>query len=78
MKIKVLSSVIGVFVAGVAAVPGNAHEGHASCQAFGEAQSNIAQEERPFGQLASNAAQNGFLAALIEETHTSEGLCAPR
>lgn len=78
MKVKVLSIVIGFFVAGVAAVPVSAHEGHGSCQAFGEGQSTIAQEERPFGQLASSAAQGGFMAALIEETHTTEGLCESR
>jgi hypothetical protein len=74
----VVAAAAASVVTAVAASSAGAHQGHASCQRFGEAQSTLAQEERPFGQLASNAAQGGFLSALIAETHTTEGLCESR
>ncbi len=66
---------LALLVAGVAAAPVGAHEGHASCKAFGQTHAQLAQELHPFGQAVSFAARQGFNAALVEESHTTEGLC---
>ena len=59
----------------VTAIPGAAHEGHASCKAFGQTVSQNAQAERPWGQIVSGASQRGLTPVLIAESHTIEGLC---
>ena len=61
--------------AGVTATLGAAHEGHASCKAFGQTVSQNAQAERPWGQIVSGASQRGLTPLLVAEAHTIEGLC---
>jgi hypothetical protein len=78
MKTKILAVAVGLALAGVAAMPVSAHEGHGSCKAFGQTVSANAQSERPWGQIVSHGAQLGLTSALTEEAHTIEGLCKPR
>ena len=76
---RLLVSVAAVLAAAAAtAMPVSAHEGHGSCAAYGATVSGNAQSERPWGQIVSTGAQNGFTSALVEEAHTVEGLCLPR
>jgi hypothetical protein len=76
-RVAAVALLAGLF-AGVAATPVSAHEGHGSCAEYGAAVSGNAQSERPWGQIVSNGAQLGFTSALVEEAHTTEGLCEPR
>jgi hypothetical protein len=78
MKAKILAVAIGLVSTTAAAAPASAHEGHASCAAFGATVSANAQSERPWGQIVSNGARLGLTSALTEEAHTVEGLCEPR
>jgi hypothetical protein len=77
-KILIAALLAGAVSAGAAAVPAQAHEGHASCKAFGQTLSENAQTTQPWGQVVSNGAQAGFNSALVAEAHTVEGLCEPK
>jgi hypothetical protein len=77
-KMLLAAALAGAVSTDVAAVPAEAHEGHASCRAYGQAVSENAQTIQPWGQLVSNGAQLGFNSALVAEAHTVEGLCEPR
>jgi hypothetical protein len=77
-RILIAGLLAGALSAGPAAVPAQAHEGHASCKAFGQTVSENAQTSQPWGQIVSTGAQAGFNSALVAETHTVEGLCEPR
>ena len=78
MKAKILALAVGLFSAGLAAMPVSAHEDHGSCTVFGETVSANAQSERPWGQIVSHGAELGLTADLTAEAHTTEGLCEPR
>jgi hypothetical protein len=77
-KIMIAALLAGVVSTGAAAVPAQAHQGHASCEAFGQTVSENAQTTQPWGQIVSTGAQAGFNSALVAEAHTVEGLCEPR
>ena len=77
-KILLAAVLAGGIPTGVAAVPAQAHEGHTSCEAFGQTVSENAQTTQPWGQVVSNGAQLGFNSALVAEAHTVEGLCEPK
>jgi hypothetical protein len=77
-KILLPTVLAGAVAIGVAAVPVRAHEGHASCKAFGQTLSENAQTTQPWGQVVSTGARAGFNSALVAEAHTVEGLCEPR
>lgn len=77
-NIVVAAVLAGAVSTAVAAVPAQAHEGHASCKAFGQTVSENAQSTQPWGQVVSNGAQLGFNSTLVAEAHTVEGLCEPR
>jgi hypothetical protein len=77
-KILIAALLAGAMSTGAAAVPAQAHEGHASCKAFGQTVSENAQTTQPWGQVVSSGAQAGFNSALVAEAHTVEGLCEPR
>jgi hypothetical protein len=62
----------------IGATPAQAHENHASCKGYGQTVSEFAQTERPFGQLVSNAATQGFNDLLVRETHAMPEICEPR
>lgn len=77
---KLLVTLAVVVIAGAAAAPAAAHEGHASCQAMGELVSGEAQDPalRPFGETVSGNARGGpepGAAWLVELLH--EFVCAP-
>ena len=79
MRTKFLAAALaGAVWTGLTAVPVQAHEGHASCKAFGQTVSENAQTTQPWGQVVSNGAQLGFNSALVAEAHTVEGLCEPK
>jgi len=77
-KILIAALLAGAVSTGAATVPAEAHEGHASCKAFGQTVSENAQPTQPWGQVVSSGAQAGFNSALVAEAHTVEGLCEPR
>jgi hypothetical protein len=76
MRLKTM--LIVALASGIGAAPAQAHEGHESCKAFGQAVSQNAQTIQPWGQVVSNGAQLGFNSALVAEAHTVEGLCEPK
>ncbi len=77
---KLLLTLAVVAIAGAAAVPAAAHEGHASCQAMGALVSGEAQDPafRPFGETVSGNARGGpepGAAWLVELLH--KFVCTP-
>jgi hypothetical protein len=78
MRAKSIALAIAVIAAGLTTMPAAAHQGHASCAAYGAAVSGNAQSNRPWGQTISQGAQLGLTSALVAEAHTIEGLCEPR
>jgi hypothetical protein len=77
-QILIAALLAGAVSTGAAAVPAQAHEGHASCEAFGHTVAGNAQTSQPWGQVVSTGAQAGFNSALVTEAHTVEGLCEPK
>ena len=77
-KILMAAVLVGVASTAAAAVPAQAHQGHASCAAFGQTVSENAQTAQPWGQVVSTGARAGFNSALVAEAHTFEGLCVPK
>lgn len=77
-RILLAAVLAGAMSTGAAALPAQAHEGHASCEAFGQTVSENAQTTQPWGQIVSGGAQLGFNSGLVAEAHTVEGLCEAR
>jgi hypothetical protein len=77
-RILLAALLAGALSTGGAALPAQAHEGHASCKAFGQTVSENALTTQPWGQIVSTGAQLGFNSGLVAEAHTVEGLCEAR
>lgn len=75
---RLTTMLVVALASGIGAEPAQAHEGHGSCKAFGQAVSQNAQTIQPWGQVVSNGAQLGINSALVSEAHTVEGLCEPK
>jgi hypothetical protein len=76
-RILIAALLTGAVSTGAAAVPAQAHEGHASCKTFGQTVSENAQTTQPWGQVVSNGGRPASTARSSPRRTRSRASASP-